>query len=453
MLMGDRHLARLLAGIVLLQSLVLTPDGIGRTVQDVRIAAGVSRGEETRRTLGIEVAESRRQLSSRSPATLEELDRMLSDIATSKRLPGFGAAVVTGDRVLFRKGYGFADIDNQLAYTPQSLHYIASVSKTLIGISLMQLVEQRRIRLDDDINLYLPFKILNPHFPTDVITIRHLATHTSTIRDRINFYYDKDYLLDEKRVPRKGDLSPEYEQRLKVYGANKRMPMDQFVRNFVAKDGAWYSKNTFLKQRPGTTMEYSNLGATIAGLIVERVAGETYAEYTRKQILAPLGMSDSGWSFDKIDLNRFVRLYVLDAAVFPRYSSIGYPESGLITSLDDMTKYLMEMIKGYQGRSGLLGQELFREMVSAQSKVVRLGGIFWNVQDACDSQVSCIGHGGADYGAISHIGFNPKTNIGIMLFTNYSSPNYFRDDVPAARAFHSARQALTDYARQNAGTN
>jgi len=354
---------------------------------------------------------------------------------------------------LFRKGYGFADIDKQMAYTPNSLHYIASVSKTLIGISLMQLVEQGRIRLDDDINLYLPFKIVNPHFPTDRITIRHLATHTSTIRDRTDFYYDKNYVLEERRVFKKGELSAEYEKLLKVYADNKRMPMEQFIRNFVAKDGAWYSKNNFLKQRPGTTREYSNLGATIAGFIVERVTGDTYAEYTRKNILAPLGMLDSGWSFEGIDVKRFVLLYVFNTAIFPRYSTIDYPSGGMITSLEDMTRYGMEIIKGYQGKSSLLGQEFFREMVSPQSKVVRLGGIFWSLQDPCDYQVNCIGHGGADYGTISSIGFDPKANIGVMLFTNYSSPNYFRDDAPAARAFNSARQALTDYARQTAIRN
>jgi CubicO group peptidase (beta-lactamase class C family) len=125
--------------------------------------------------------------SPKSPATLEELDRVLSDIAAARQLPGFGAAVVSADRVLFRRAYGFADLDKQIRYTPQSLHYIGSISKTLIGVSLMQLVERGRIRLDDDINLYLPFKITNPHFPRDVITIRHLATHTSTIRDRLDY--------------------------------------------------------------------------------------------------------------------------------------------------------------------------------------------------------------------------------------------------------------------------
>jgi CubicO group peptidase (beta-lactamase class C family) len=223
--------------------------------------------------------------------------------------------------------------------------------------------------------------------------------------------------------------------------------MEPFIRNFVARDGRWYSKDNFLKQRPGTAYDYSNLGAAIAGFIVERVTGATYAGYTRTNILIPLGMADSDWSFEKVDLSRFVTMYVLDMKAFPKYSSIGYPAGQLITSLDDMTKYAMALLKASQGQSSLLRQESFREMVRPQSKV-RLGGIFWSLQDACDYLVNCFGHGGADYGTISGIGFDPKGNLGVMLFTNYSSPKNFSDDVPAARAFNAARQALTDYARQ-----
>jgi CubicO group peptidase (beta-lactamase class C family) len=228
--------------------------------------------------------------------------------------------------------------------------------------------------------------------------------------------------------------------------------MEPFIRNFVARDGRWYSRDNFLKQRPGTAYDYSNLGSAIAGLIVERVTGETYAEYTRKNILIPLGMADSGWSFETIDLSRFVTMYVLDMKAFPKYSKIGYPAGGLITSLDDMTRYAMELLRGFQGEGSLLRQESFREMVRPQSRV-HLGGIFWSLQDACDDQVNCFGHGGGDYGTISSIGFDAKANLGVMLFTNYNTQNNFSEDVPAARAFSAARQALTDYARQAGNAN
>jgi hypothetical protein len=64
----------------------------------------------------------------------------------------------------------------------------------------------------------------------------------------------------------------------------------------------------------------------------------------------------------------------------------------------------------------------------------------------------CIGHSGGDYGTSSNVYFDAKASIEMMLFTNYSE-EYLRGDVPAARAFNAAWQALLDYARQNAGTN
>src|SRR5262249_4279053 len=78
---------------------------------------------------------------------------------------GFAVTIVSQNEVLFQKGYGLSDIERKVPYEPQSLQNVASVSKTLIGISLMQLVEQGKIKLDDDINTYLPYKVINPYFP------------------------------------------------------------------------------------------------------------------------------------------------------------------------------------------------------------------------------------------------------------------------------------------------
>src|SRR5688572_13997387 len=90
-----------------------------------------------------------------------DLDRRVTEIASRGRLPGFAAAVLTKDGILFQKGYGWADLEKKVPYTPQSLQNIGSISKTFISVSLMQLVDQKRIRLDDDVNRYLSFKLVN----------------------------------------------------------------------------------------------------------------------------------------------------------------------------------------------------------------------------------------------------------------------------------------------------
>ena len=242
-----------------------------------------------------------------------DLDQQLSEIAARKHLPGFAVAVVNKNEVLFQKGYGLSDIERKVPYEPQSLQNVASVSKTLIGVSLMQLVEQGKIKLDDNINTYLPFRVINPYFPEDRITIRHLATHTSTLKDTNDFWL-KDYVVaDPTRLSRPGTGEAPV-----LRAGNTRMPMDKFIKNLVAKEGAWYSKGNFLKQKPGTTYEYSNLGADLAAYIVERVTGETFAEYSEKHILKPIGMTHSGWSFDKVSMDHFVSEYGPGMKLLPR---------------------------------------------------------------------------------------------------------------------------------------
>ena len=358
-----------------------------------------------------------------------DLDQKLSEIAARKHLPGFAVAVVGKNEVLFQKGYGFSDIERKVPYEPQSLQNVGSVSKTLIGISLMQLVEQGKIKLDDDINTYLPFKVINPYFPEDRITIRHLATHTSTLKDTNDFWL-KDYLVaDPTQLSRPGMAKAPV-----LRAGNTRMPADQFIKNLVAKEGAWYRKSNFLKQKPGTTFEYSNLGADLAGYIVERVTGETFAEYTEKHILRPTGMTHSGWSFDKVNMDRFVSEYGSGMKLLPRYSFVTYPDGGLISSIEDMSKYLMEMIKGYQGESTLMRKDSFREMMRFQSgnkSGMGYGGIFCAVW--ADGY---IGHSGGDPGTTTRIFFDPKTNTGAAIFVNSSDRkgNFWQDFSDIQRA-------------------
>jgi len=361
----------------------------------------------------------------------DEIDRKLSEIAARQHLPGFAVAVVSKDEVLFQKGYGLSDIEKKTPYAPQSLQDIASVSKTLIGVSLLQLVEQGKIKLDDDINTYLPFKVINPYFPEDRITIRHLATHTSTLKDTKDFWL-RDYLVADPTQLRRRDVAKEAVLR----AANTQMPMDQFIKNLVSKEGAWYSKGNFLKQRPGTTSVYSNLGAALAAYLVELVTGESFAEYSDKHILRVVGMAHSGWSFDKVDMDRYVSKYTANMKVVPRYSLITYPDGGLISSIEDTSKYLMAMIKGYQGESKLLRKESFREMMRLQSKDAFEGyGIFCVVWGN-----GYIGHSGGDMGVTTRIFFDPVTNIGSAIFINYTRSQ--RKGDPAEQDFLDISRAL-----------
>src|SRR5690606_4181528 len=113
----------------------------------------------------------------------DSLTAELDSIQKSGKIIGFGAAMVDENGVLYTNGFGYADKETKTPYTENTIQHIASVSKTLIGISLMKAQEMGKLKIDDPIKNYLPFKVVNPSSPTETITIRHLTQHPSGIND------------------------------------------------------------------------------------------------------------------------------------------------------------------------------------------------------------------------------------------------------------------------------
>jgi CubicO group peptidase (beta-lactamase class C family) len=111
----------------------------------------------------------------------DSLDRSITQTMDDYSIPGLAAVVIRDNRVVLARGYGFADIDHHVPVTPDTDFLISSCSKPIGAATLMQLYDQRRFGLDDDINRYLPFNARNPRYPNSPITFRQLLTHTSSL--------------------------------------------------------------------------------------------------------------------------------------------------------------------------------------------------------------------------------------------------------------------------------
>ncbi len=348
-----------------------------------------------------------------SPSILDSLNEQLLAIAKSGVLPGFVVSVFDQDSIYFQKGYGYANIEKKTLYTPETVQIIASISKTLIGVALMKTVEEGLLNLDDPISEYLPFTVVNPKHPDDPITIRHLATHTSSIGDSKNS--DNGYRFEKPLES--GDFPEEYEPVLPQFNHTEEITMGEFLEHKLTANGQWYEPEVFTEERPGTTYEYSNLGSTLLAYIITLVNKESYADFTRKLILNPLKMTSSTWSLPEAVRKDHVTYYNQLYNVVPPYHIITYPDGGLYSNVADMTRFLQEMIRGYDGESEFLSKASFREMMSKQSKVVDLpDGICWDLSFPC-----CIGHAGNDFGTTTLMYFSPEGGIGRILFTNISA--------------------------------
>jgi CubicO group peptidase (beta-lactamase class C family) len=171
---------------------------------------------------------------------------------------GSAIVLVKDGRVLFSRGYGYADVEHKIPVSPSNtLFRIGSISKVVTFTAVMQLVERGQIDLDADVTRYLDFPI--PATFADPITMRSLMTHTTGFDDTV-----------EGRWVQSGKL---------------KSSRDYLVRQMPKRIFA-----------PGKVPAYSNYGTTLAAYIVERVSGEPFETYVERHIFSPLGMQHSSFA-------------------------------------------------------------------------------------------------------------------------------------------------------------
>ena len=353
---------------------------------------------------------------------IDSLTIALQKIHERGHINGFSVAIVNNSTTLYTRGFGHANIATERLYTQNTVQNIASISKTFIGLSLLKAMEMGKLGLDDPINQYLPYAVSNPNHPKMPITIRHLATHTSSIRD--TDFYKRSYVMKDSFITQEitGAKIPDYFNKVE-----SRISMPEFLKRTLSTEGAWYQNEGFLDQGPGERFEYSNIGATLAARVLELATGMSFPEFTRTYILEPLEMTDSGWSFSTINFENHSRLYADTKTLLPFYSLITYPDGGFITSSTDLAKYLNELIKGHSGEGTLLKAESYKQLFQKQlqpshfvvdsdeqlSEDENNSGIFMAFMND-----SLIGHSGGDPGISSRMFFNPNSLTGFILIVN-----------------------------------
>ncbi|MFT3806338.1 serine hydrolase domain-containing protein [Arenimonas sp.] len=337
-----------------------------------------------------------------------DLDATIAKQMEEAAIAGLGAAILVDGRIVWAKGYGYADVAKRAPFTPDTIMNIGSITKTVTGVALMRLVQEGKLSLDADVNTYLPFKLVNPHQPGAVITLRQLATHTSGITDRWDVYKDTYH-----------------------YGGEPEQTLGDFLKAYFLPGGKHYSEENFLDKRPGTHRDYSNIGAALAGYIVELKSGEPLSDYTRRNIFLPLGMSNTGWTLAGIDRSRHSQLYVSQNGMtipIPLYGLTTYPDGALRTSVADLSRLFAALLNdgAYEG-ARILDEGTAREMrrfeytEANKPDNVKLDekntGIFWQSK----YNVTRMGHGGSDPGISTEMLASLSRDIGVVLFVNTST--------------------------------
>ena len=331
----------------------------------------------------------------------EEFNAYINREISESKIAGMGIAIITNDSILVTKGYGYADIQNKVPFTHNTVINIASISKTFISIAIMHAVENNLLDLDNNVNDILPFKLMNPYSPDRFITLRHLMSHTSGIQDDYTIYYGS-YCYD-------GD-SP--------------TSLGEFLADYLSPLGENYSKNNFTNTKPGGKFNYSNIGAGLAGYIVEIATGKQLNVFTREIIFKPLDMENTCWFLSEMDIAKHSKLYETRKFIkgwkeIPIYGLTTYPDGGVRTTINDLSNYLLCIMNNgsFKGNS-IIQKSRVLEMLTPDFSGSYAK--FWQAGKR-------IGHGGGDPGVSTRMYFDPGKKLGIIIFINTGSYDNFEE--------------------------
>lgn len=350
--------------------------------------------------------------------TAEDLSTYLEHVANTNEIPGFSVNVVMGNSNIFQESFGYANIANQIPYANHTLNNLASISKTFLGAATAKAIEQGFFSLETNINDVLPVAVINPKQPSGTIKIKHLVTHTSGIVDVPSTYIASNYYI----LPGENVNTTIGNILVNDLGIQQmeQVALDEYLLEIFDHDGSLYNLDNYLDALPGEVWSYSNDASSLLGYIIEYVSGESYDDYVANNILIPLQMFDSTFDMDAINFQNMATQYYDVNSPFPRYGNHGYVEGGLHSNSDDMSKYLLDMIKGARGESGVLFSQLYYDLLFEEqldnglvpNEFAENHGLFWYMKDGN------LMHGGNSLGVSTHLQLRQDGSSGFFVISN-----------------------------------
>jgi CubicO group peptidase (beta-lactamase class C family) len=282
--------------------------------------------------------------------------------------------VAKGDEILLEKGYGKADIENDIQNTPDTKFRIGSLTKSFTAMAIMQLVEKGKLSLDDKLTKFIP------DYPNgDKITIHNLLTHTSGIFDHTEL--------------------PDYDTQRRVEACSVEKTISTF-------------KDKPLQFEPGSKFEYSNSNYILLGFIIEKVSDQAYGQYIEESIFKPLAMNNSGFEYPDRSYKNFALGYVIENCEITRAKSRvmsnGHASGALYSTVHDMylwdrALYTTKLIS----RDGL--DKMFEPFKGDY-------GYGWVIDRLNDRKV--IRHGSDSDGYQTNISRFPQDDVCIIILSN-----------------------------------
>jgi CubicO group peptidase (beta-lactamase class C family) len=364
------------------------------------------------------------------PAELvAELDAKIPEVVASGRSPSIQVAVVHRDRLVWSMAFGEnADVDR--------VYMNGSVQKVFDAVAVLQLVEKGLIDLDGDVNRYLPFPVRHPGYPHRPITARMLLDHRSgLVAFPHQFDWDTECLFSSRDGP-------------PCNGGLHEMSLGEYIETSLRSD-APNAGGDMWSQAPGSQFRYSIGAYPLLRYLVERVSRQSFPEFMRKNLFAPLEMTSSGFSADEFAGRHavsYARAGGKDVAL-PVWNGNGYV---MHTTAADQAGLMMALMNG--GRFG--DREVLRPDTIAlmTTATTRFGGLFERSDDLQWSghglglflfRGGWLGYGGSTQGFQCLWRFHPGKRVGYVILSNVNAIQSGPEDSESVRReVYSVQNAL-----------
>ncbi len=316
--------------------------------------------------------------------------------------PGASVAVLKDGAVVYKRGYGSAQLEYNIPITPSTVFHVASVSKEFAAFAVAMLAAQGKLAWDDDVRKYIPEV---PDFGK-TITLRHLVHHTSGLRDQWELLAIAGWRLD-----------------------------DVITREHILK---MVSRQKELNFAPGDEYLYCNTGFTLLAEVVARVTGRTFAKWTEENIFKPLGMSNTHFHDDHemIVRNMAYSYDHREGGGFKKsilsFANVG--ATSLFTTAEDLCRWMQNFFDARVGGPEVVRQVQETGVLNNGKKIDYAFGLVVGEHRG----LKTVGHGGSDAGYRSSVIWFPEQGLGVAVLCNLGSTS------PGALSMKTADLYLAD---------
>lgn len=331
-------------------------------------------------------ASAKENVEVNSDTVSEFIDQYLNENVKKYNVPGAEVVVIKDNKEIFKKGYGYSDVENKVLVDPDKTTFpLASVSKLFTATAIMKLYEDGKIDLNANVDNYIkPFSVKNSY--SELVTCANLLTHASGV--------DEESELDVGTFNKS-------EVKSQQYFLSKHLPK--------------------VVREPNTVSRYSNEGYGLLGYIIENVSGESYQEYVQKNILDVLGMKNSYIRFKNVTM---AKGYAYDDGKY-KFQDFAYEynlgASGIIATATDMEKFMQAHLnKGQINGQSILKPETEELMQKKEfSNNDRLSGMGYGFIRSYRNNKLVLKHEGAlPVGYTTSMFLVLEENLGVYIATN-----------------------------------